>query len=219
VPPPLILTIPIQEVTKYPGGSQAGIRWSHTGPIEFSGAYYEGFNHLPSFEPHLLQDVIEVDEFYPKLRMLGADSAVPLRWFTVKTEAAYFSSPDPRVDKYAQYVVQLERQSGEWSFIGGYAGESVIDQGTLFTFAPDRGITKTFLGSAHYTIDANRAVTFETSIRQNLDGAWIRAEYSQAFGQHWRATTNVNWIGGKSSDFLGQYQRNSHAMLVLRYSF
>jgi hypothetical protein len=219
VPSPIVSSIPVQEVTQYPGGSEAGIRWSHTGNLEFSGSYYEGFNHLPAFEPRLLRDGIQVNTFYPKLRMIGADSAVPFRWLTFKAETAYFSSADPRVDNYAEYVLQLERQSGEWSFIGGYAGEVVTQRGELETFAPDRGITKTFLGSAHYTIDANRNLAFETSVRENLAGAWLRAEYSQAFGQHWRGTINFNWIGGEASDFLGQYHRNSHAMLVLRYSF
>src|SRR5262249_16270355 len=135
------------------------------------------------------------------------------RWLTLKAESAYFGSDDTRVDKYAQYVMQLERQSGEWSFIGGYAGEVVTDRGTLPAFAPDRGLTKTLLASAHYTIDANRNVAFETAVRQNLDGAWLRAEFSQAFGQHWRATASLSLIRGEPGDFLGQYRRNSHAML------
>jgi hypothetical protein len=114
----------------------------------------------------------------------------------------------------------LERQSGEWNFVGGYAGESVTRRGTLrLDFAPDRGITKTVLASARYTIDTNRSLAFETSIRQNLEGAWFRAEYSQAFGQHWRATANVSLIRGDPSDFLGQYRLNSHGLLILRYSF
>jgi hypothetical protein len=220
VPPPITTGIQfVQGPTHYPGASQEGIRWSHVGAVEFSGSYYEGFNHLPSFEPHLSLTGVQVDPFYPKIRVPGADVAVPFHWLTLKTEAAYFSSNDPRVDKYGQYVVQLERQSGEWNFIGGYAGETVIRHGTLESFAPDRGFTKTLLASAQYTIDSNRNVAFQTSIRQNLDGAWIRAEYSQAFGQHWRATTNFSLIRGEPSDFLGQYRRNSHAMLVLRYSF
>jgi hypothetical protein len=223
IPPSTVSTFPILDVTQYPGGSQSGFRWSHVGSVEFSGSFYDGFNHLPSFQSGFLVEPssisIEVDRFYPKLRMFGADTAVPMRWLTFKTEGAYLSSNDPRVDKYVQYVVQLERQSGEWSFVGGYAGEVITDHGTLESFAPDRGITKTLLASAHYTIDANRNVAFETSVRQGLDGAWARAEYSQAFGRHWRATAGFSLIRGNPSDFLGQYRLNSHATLVLRYSF
>jgi hypothetical protein len=46
-----------------------------------------------------------------------------------------------------------------------------------------------------------------------------KLEYSQAVGQHWRATAGAVLIGGRSGDFLGQYNRNSHAALGLRYSF
>jgi hypothetical protein len=208
----------------FPFGSQAGLRWNHIGVVEFSASYYEGFNHLPSFAADASFDgvvpVVTLRRLYPRLRMVGADAAVPLRFFEIKAEAAYFNSADPLTDDYAQYVVELERHSGEWTFVGGYAGEHVFSQGTrAVEFAPDRGITKTVLGSARYTIDVNRSIAFETSIRQNLDGAWVRAEYSQAFGQHWRATGNVSLIRGKPADFLGQYRRNSRAGLILRYSF
>jgi hypothetical protein len=231
IPPNGPPDVTIQEgSTVYPGGSQAGIRWNHIGFFEFSASFYQGFNHLPSFQPVIetqrqepvpaASTTIRLDRFYPKLTMIGGDAAVPLRWFEVKGESGYFSSKDSRVDHYLQYVIQLERQSGEWSLVGGYAGEWVTRPGTLgLDFAPDRGITKTVLASAHYTIDANRSITFETSIRQNFDGAWARAEYSQAFGQHWRGTANVGLIRGNPSDFLGQYRRNGHATLILRYSF
>jgi hypothetical protein len=46
-----------------------------------------------------------------------------------------------------------------------------------------------------------------------------RVEYTQAVGQHWRATANIGVIRDDMNDFLGQYRRNSHAMLILRYSF
>ena len=56
-------------------------------------------------------------------------------------------------------------------------------------------------------------------MRENGDGSWLRLEYSQAFGQHWRATANVSWIRGDPMDFLGQYHLNSNLLLTFRYSF
>jgi hypothetical protein len=50
--------------------------------------------------------------FYPKIRTYGDDLALPLRWVSLKSEAAYFTSPDTRADEYILYVVQLERQAG-----------------------------------------------------------------------------------------------------------
>ena len=144
---------------------------------------------------------------------------MPMRWFTVKGEMAYVTSSSPATDEYVLYVVQVERQTGEWVFVGGYAGEAVTDRRAGLTFAPDRGMTKSVVGRASYTIDPNRSVAFETAIRQNLNGAYGRAEYSQAHGQHWRVTIAGVLIGGEPDDFLGQYRRNSHGSLVLRYSF
>ena len=56
--------------------------------------------------------------------MYGGDAAVPAWWFTFKAEAAYFTSSTPGADQYLLYVLQLERQAGEWLVIGGYAAKS-----------------------------------------------------------------------------------------------
>ena len=209
----------------FPGGPQSGIRWNHAGPVEYEFSLYQGFNNLPSFDvvgtqfsPAGVQ--IDVQQFFPKMLMAGGDLAIPLRPFTLKAEAAHFSSNDDRADEYGLYVVQLERQSGEWFFVGGYAGEVITNHGSrAATFAPDRGLTKTFLGRAGYTIDTNRSLAFESAVRENGDGLWLKGEYSQAVGQHWRATLNLTLVRGDVGDFLGQYRRNSHALLILRYSF
>ncbi len=97
----------------------------------------------------------------------------PLRWFTVKAEAGYFWTTDDRTDDYGSYVLQLERQSGEWLFVGGYAGEFVTERRTardapLGSF--ERGMTKSFLGRGLYTIDVNRSLTFEGGVRQDGRG-------------------------------------------------
>jgi hypothetical protein len=187
-----------------PDGQEAGLRWSHVGEVEYSFSYYRGFNHAPP---------------YPEIQMFGGDAALPLEWLTLKMEIALFDSRDARSDEYVQYVFQLERQTGEWSFVGGYAGEIVTARQPFPTFDPDRGLTKTLLGRAGYTIDANRSIALEATVRQDASGAWGKLEYSHAFGQHWRVTTGVGLLGGKATDFLGQYRRNSHGLVAIRYSF
>jgi hypothetical protein len=122
-------------------------------------------------------------------------------------------------DEYVLYVIQLERQTGEWSFVGGYAGQHVTRNRALVTFAPDRGLTEAIVGRASYTIDVNRSLAFEAAVRQNLDGEYVKAEYSHARGGHWRATVSGTLIRGELDDFIGQYNRNSHVTLALRYSF
>jgi hypothetical protein len=162
----------------------------------------------------------DVNIFYPKITAAGTDFAITTPPFTIKAEGSYVSSNDSRADEYALFVMQLERQSGEWLFVGGYAGEAITQRGTRnAAFSPDRGMTKTFLGRAGYTIDTNRSLAFEAAVRQDGDGIWIRGEYSQALGQHWRLTLSATGIGGDLNDFLGQYYRNSHGVVVLRYSF
>lgn len=225
VPPNLPPGIDLNDAgTKFPRGPQAGVRWNHAGAIEYAASFYQGFNNLPSFDASLALSErgikVNVQRFYPKMTMAGGDIAVPLRWLSVKGEAAHFSSNDDRADEYLLYVLQLERQTGEWSFVGGYAGQATTRKGTrVADFAPDRGLAKTFLGRAQYTIDANRSIAFETAIRQNGKGTWAKFEYSHALGQHWRATADFTVIAGNVNDFLGQYRRNSHAVLVIRYSF
>ncbi|HMD33940.1 MAG TPA: DUF1302 family protein [Vicinamibacterales bacterium] len=224
VPPetPMPVTV-VDGGAEFPSGSQGGVRWSHVGdPFEFALSYYDGFNNLPTFRtaPGATPTEFVLTRVYPQMRAYGADAAMPTRWFTIKAETAYFTAPGPiPADEYVLYVIQLERQTGEWQIVGGYAGEAVIVQRSTLTFAPDRGLTKSIVGRASYTIDTNRSVAFETAVRQNLDGEYVKVEYSQARGQHWRATIAGVAIGGESDDFLGQYNRNSHVRVSLRYSF
>ena len=174
----------------FPSGPQTGIRWSRIGTrIEHALSFFDGFNHLPNVDVRAGPfPTVEVSTFHPPIRSYGADAAIPLRWFTVKGEAAYVTSSSPAADEYVIYVVQVERQTGEWVFAAGYAGEAVTERRAGLTFAPDRGLTKSIVGRASYTIGPNRSVAFETAIRQNLNGVYGRAEYSQAHGQHWRVT-------------------------------
>jgi hypothetical protein len=72
---------------------------------------------------------------------------------------------------------------------------------------------------ASYTIDTNRSAAIETSVRQNGNGVYVKGEFSQAQGRHWRTTVSGALLGGEAGDFLGQYRRNSHVILALRYSF
>jgi hypothetical protein len=206
-----------------PSGSQAGIRWSHVGDgIEYALSYFDGFNHLPSIDVALtpIPEQIAVTRVYPRIHTYGADVAMPTRWFTIKGEAAYFTAPESTIaDEYVLYVIQLERQTGEWLLVGGYAGEVVTERHAFLTFAPDRGMTKSIVGRASFTIDTNRSVAFECAIRQNAAGEYGKVEFSQARGQHWRTTIAGVAIGGHTDDFLGQYHRNSHLQLSLRYSF
>lgn len=216
--------VPITDLgSRYPGGPQLGIRWSRMGSgYEYSFCFFDGYNHLPLFDSFVTPAplAVSVQRFYPQLRLYGGDAAVPLSWFTVKAEAAYFTSTTPQAEEYLLYVLQLERLKGEWSFVGGYSGEVVtLTRNNPLQFAPDRGFARSFLGRAGYTIDANRSIAIEAAARQNGKGTWVRFEYSQLFGQHWRATAGVTWIHGDVTDFLGQYHRNSYASLALRYSF
>jgi len=206
----------------FPDRSQAGVRWGHVGAgFEYSLSFFDGFNHLPNIETALQPAPlrIEVTRVYPSIRTYGGDAAVPTRWATIKGEAAYFSSSFPGTDEYLLYVVQLERQSGEWAIVAGYAGEVVTTRRTQLTFAPDRGLTKSIVARASYTIGPTRNVGFEIAVRQNGAGFYGKAEYSQARGAHWRATVSAVVLAGDADDFLGQYQRNSHVRAVLRYSF
>jgi hypothetical protein len=213
--------IPVRELPPdFPGGPQFGARWNHIGrAAEYSLSFYNGYDHLPLFRIRPGPAGFEARRFYPRMRMFGGDLAAPLPAVTLKAEAAYFTSSTREADEYALYVLQLERQAGEWSFVGGYAGQVITKPGAAAGFSPVRGFTRSFVGRAGYTIDVNRSVAVEAVVRQNGRGAWLKAEYTQAFGQHWRTTLGFAWIHGAATDFIGQFHRNSHAIAALRYSF
>lgn len=223
LPPGLENTRILDWGARYPTRPQFGARWNHVASgYEFSTSYFDGFNHLPLFDALLIPEppVAAVQRYYPRLRLYGADAAVPTRWMTVKAEAAYFTTTRRQTDEYLLYVLQLERQQGEWLFVGGYAGEVVTDAvGTPLQFSPERGFARSFLGRAAYTIGPTRTAAVEGVVRQNGDGSWLKFEYSQASGQHWRTTAGFTWIRGNATDFLGQFHRNSYSYLALRYSF
>ena len=206
---------------RYPGGSQYGVRWNHVGTgYEYALCFFDGENNLPLFNAayHPFTNAVTLQRYYPQLRLYGGDAAVPLKWLTVKAEAGYFTSTTPSTDEYALYVVQLERQIREWSIAGGYAGEAVTrSTGNPLFFDPGRGFAKSFVGHADWTIDVSRNLAIDAVVR--ADGSFARAEYSQLFGQHWRATAGAAWIRGAMTDFVGEFRRNSYGLLAIRYSF
>ncbi len=206
----------------FPTRSQAGARWAHMGSgYEYALSFFDGFNHLPNVEtrPGGAPLALEIVRSYPTLRLYGGDAALPTRWFTAKGEAAYFTSSTVGTDEYVLYVLQLERQTGEWLITGGYAGEVVTKRRITPSFAPDRGMTRTVIARASYTIDPNRSAAIEGAVRQNGDGVYVKGEYSWAHGQHWRTTLTGTILAGTIDDFIGQYRRNSHLMVALRYSY
>jgi hypothetical protein len=214
--------IPVRELDPdFPGGPQFGARWNHIGAAaEFSLSFYNGYDNLPLF--HVKQNVAlpaDVQRFYPQMRMYGADAAAPVGPLTLKGEAAYFTSTNPQADDYALFVLQLERQAGEWSLVAGYAGDVTTEHRGAPGFSPVRGLARSIVAHAGYTIDVNRSLAFEAVVHQNGQGLYAKTEYSQAFGQHWRATAGLALLRGDPGDFLGQYRLNSHAILTLRYSF
>jgi hypothetical protein len=224
--PAPVMPLPLADLgSVFPSRPPAGIRWNHVGSgFEYSLSLYEGFNHLPRLDvlPNPALGRTEVRRLYPQMSMAGGDIAWPLRWFTLKGEAGYFWTTDAKADDYGIYVVQVERQHGEWLFVGGYAGEFVTTDRSLVSapvYAFDRGLANTFLGRASYTIDALRNLALEGAVRPDAAGGWLKAEYSQAVGQHWRATARADILGGSPDDFFGQYRRNSGLHLTMRYSY
>ncbi len=227
------ISVPIENAaTNFPGGGQYGARVNHIGRrYEASVSLFQGYNHLPllgaGFNP--TGSVLYVERFYPKIREYGADAAIPLPWFTIKTEASLFqggwfqsragSSTTPQSDDYILYVAQLERDTGKWMFVGGYVGQTILVNRSQIDFDPERGLAQSFLVHVDYTIDTQQSVSVENATRQNAQGTLTRAEYSRLIGSHWRATLGAVVIDGAPSDFLGQYHRNSSAILKIRYSF
>jgi hypothetical protein len=223
VPPPGLPPLPLEDAgSSFPRGPEYGVRWNHVGArLEAAASYFDGYNHLPNIEAQVPASgaAIELTRVYPALRGYGGDLAIPLPRVTIKGEAEYFTSPSSTNEEYVLYVIELERQTGEWVLVGGYGGEVVTNALPALSFAPDRGIAKSFLGRASYTVDPRRTVVIEGAVRQNAAGFYVKGEYSEIFGQHWRLTFTGVGIAGQEDDFLGQYHHNSHGSVGLRFSF
>jgi hypothetical protein len=222
-PPALALGRPLIDAgSDIPSGAQVGVRWNHLGRhAEHALSFFQGNDHLPSFAAVVsgAPATIDVTRVYPTLKSVGGDVAVPLSWITIKGEAAWRGTSTAGARTFVLYVVQIERQAGEWLLIAGYVGEHVTRAGTRLRFGPDEALARAFIGRATYTIDTNRSLVLEAVAERNGDGFVGRAEYSQAVGQHMRATAGFRLIRGISSDLIGQYRRNSAATLAWRYSF
>jgi hypothetical protein len=224
--PPEARGLPIADDGSHlPRHPQYGLRFNHIGRFfEFSVSGYRGVNHLPLINVALegaatASPRLHVRREYPQLTAAGGDIAAPLPWFTIKAEGAWQDSTTPMADEFVLYVVQLERQVGEWLFVAGYAGEHRIRFHQMLRFTPDRGLSRSIVGRAGLTIDTNRSLAVETVARQNGDGFYNKFEYSQAVGPNLRFTGVVAIFRGSEDDFLGQYERNSFGSLTVRFSF
>ena len=209
--------------SRFPTGGQAGGRWRHTGGRFESGLmYFDGFNHHPDIEVRAMGAAgtsLTLTRTFPRIRVYGAEFAIPTSWLTFKGEAAYFTSPHNTFDEYGLYVAEIERQIGEWLFTGGYAGEVTTGDDAPLAFDPERSLASSFIVRAAYTVDPRRSIAVEAVGRQNGDGYYLNAEYSQAIGEFWRLTLTQIVLAGDEDDFLGQYKRNSHFSAALRLSF
>jgi hypothetical protein len=47
----------------------------------------------------------------------------------------------------------------------------------------------------------------------------VKGEFSDALASHWRLTLSGVGITGDSDDFIGQFSRNSHVSVGLRFNF
>jgi hypothetical protein len=208
--------------SKFPGRSSFGARWSRSSQgYEWSLSYYDGFNYLPSFNTTIDPTLgrITFSRSYPALRLYGGDLAISLPLFTLKGEAAYYTSPANQQDEYVLYVLEAERQIRELQLVFGYTGEVVTAHAGTQQFLGERGFTRAAFGHARYALDANRTLTLDVFVRQNGRAAILTPGYSHSFGNHWRASVTFTWLSGDPRDFLGRYYRNSFATTGLHYSF
>ncbi|MEQ1869531.1 MAG: hypothetical protein ABL961_05855 [Vicinamibacterales bacterium] len=205
----------------FPDGGEQGARWLHSGRFDLGASFFDGFNHLPDIDATVdpLAQSLDLTRSYAPLRTYGLELSLPTSAVTVKGEASWFTSPNSTGEEYVLYVLELERQIGEWVLDGGYVGELVTQSRPGATFGAERGIGRSFIGRASYTAGPRRSVGIEGAARQNGEGFYLKGEYSEALSPHWRLTISGVGLGGQETDFIGQYRRNSHASTSLRLSF
>ena len=107
-------------------------------------------------------------------------------------------------------------RAGEWSFIGGYAGQVITAHGTSLGVLADPRLGAGVRGAAGYTIDTNRSVAVETVVRQNGRGMYLKPEYTPGVRTALASDGRLRADSRDEGDFLGQYRRNSHGILTIR---
>ena len=81
-----------------------------------------------SVKPNTLLPEIDIVRQYPAIRSYGADLAHgPRRGSRSREKRRISPRRPPGTDEYVLYVIQVERQTGEWVLVGGYAGEAVTE--------------------------------------------------------------------------------------------
>ncbi len=119
---------------EFPEKTQQGVRWNHVGGrVEGSLSFFDGLQNLPNIRVDAIDETTAgLTRLYPKVRTYGGDVAIPTSVVTLKGEAAYLQSPDEQNNDYVLYVIEFERQVGEWVFDGGYTGEVLVnDRGAV----------------------------------------------------------------------------------------
>ena len=226
-PPPVVSAPPADLGVGLPlARPQAGVRWNHVGSgFEFSLSYFDGFNNLPRIDV-VTEPVARPRRGAPRL-LADADGRRRRRLAAAMVHAqgrgrlllddrpARGRLRDLRHPGGAAAGRVALRRRLRWRVRDRRTGPS--PSSPLFAF--DRGLADTFLGRASYTIDPLRSLAFEGAIRYDAAGGWFRAEYSRAFGQHWRATARGDLLAGAPDDFFGRYRRNSSLRLTVRYSY
>ena len=100
-----------------------------------------------------------------------------------------------------------------------YAGEAVNELAPVVSIrAGSRHCAIDYRPRGVYTVESPY-VAIEGAVRQTGRGFYVKGDYSQTFGQHWRMTLAGVGLAGDEDDFLGQYHRNSHGSIALRFSF
>ena len=201
--------------------ASAGPTWAPG--YEYSFSFFDGFNHLPNIEAHARAVGSRRARVEPRLsaiKSFGADAAVPPRWFTVKGGRLLHlvHAGDRRVRALRPAARTADgRISAGWRDTPGsqiHKAARTADLRARPAEADEVGRRPRVL---HDRREPQRSA--RGAVRQNGHGGYVKAEYSQARGQHWRMTVTGSVIAGRVNDFLGQYRRNSHLSAALHYSF
>ncbi|MBI4893530.1 MAG: hypothetical protein HY821_23110 [Acidobacteria bacterium] len=207
---------------EYPGGPQFGVRYHGIRRgIEYSGAYFEGFQNLPSLISRVLylQKVWEYKAAYPRIRVAGGDVSAAWRGMVWKAEGAYSWTPTQITDDFISFVVQVERVREKWQMVAGYTGlHKTVDRITPYV-AIDQAFTKAFAGRFGWAPKPNNNFTAEYWLQRNCRAFIGRFLYSREIAPSLRFTGGYIWITGAKDETVGRYSINSYATLQLRYSF
>lgn len=203
---------------------------------DFSGSYFYGRDDLPSLyvSPVFINNDsirLAISSRYQRLQVVGADFATTLGRIGVRGESAYFLTEDRHGensfidDPFILSVLSFDRV---FSNVISNHNVNVLFQGiyqyiTTGEEVPNTGLNHTFQRSllfrAEYEISPYSSFRVQSLYDFRVDNYFIQPEFTHQLADGINFLLRMDFLGGKTNTFFGNFRNNDRVQLRLKYNF